>query len=106
MSRRDEGPAHFIAQVGLQCTRRLGKRDEANFTFPKKGLDLMISTVKIKGMSCNHCVRAVTEALTGLPGVTGVTVDLEMGQAVVEHDPSVSLQSVHEQIAKAGYEIG
>ncbi len=66
----------------------------------------MTSVVKIKGMSCNHCVMAVTKALNGLQGVSDVNVDLENGQATVEHDPSVSLNSVHEQIKKAGYEVG
>lgn len=66
----------------------------------------MTTVIKIKGMSCNHCVMAVTKALNGLQGVTDVNVDLENGQATVEHDPSVSLKTVHEQIAKAGYEIG
>ncbi len=66
----------------------------------------MTSIVTIKGMSCNHCVNAVAKALNGLPGVTDVNVDLDKGQAVVEHDPSVSLASVHKEIEKAGYEIG
>lgn len=66
----------------------------------------MTSVVKIKGMSCNHCVMAVTKALNGLQGVSDVNVDLENGQATLEHDPSVSLKSVHEQIEKAGYEVG
>jgi len=66
----------------------------------------MTSIVNIKGMSCSHCVMAVTKALNGLEGVTNVNVDLDNGQATVEHDQSVSLESVHKQIEKAGYEIG
>jgi copper chaperone len=33
----------------------------------------------VRGMSCGHCVGAVTEELTALPGVTGVSVDLVAG---------------------------
>jgi copper chaperone len=39
----------------------------------------------ITGMSCEHCVRAVKEALEGVVGVTGIkTLDLESGLALVE----------------------
>lgn len=36
----------------------------------------MTSTYLVKGMSCQHCVNAVTVELTGLAGVSAVTVDL------------------------------
>ena len=35
-------------------------------------------------MTCQHCVKAVTDALWKVPGVTHVTVSLETGQATVE----------------------
>jgi copper chaperone len=34
------------------------------------------TTYPVMGMTCEHCVRAVTEELARLPGVAGVTVDL------------------------------
>lgn len=37
----------------------------------------------ITGMTCEHCVRAVTKALQDVPGVTDVNVTLEPGAAVV-----------------------
>lgn len=40
--------------------------------------------LKIDGMSCQHCVQAVTEALLGVPGVESVVVDLEAGIAKLE----------------------
>jgi copper chaperone len=40
--------------------------------------------LKVTGMSCNHCVMAVTKALKALPDVNEVTVDLHKGEAVVE----------------------
>ncbi|MFW6078783.1 MAG: heavy-metal-associated domain-containing protein [Gemmatimonadota bacterium] len=44
------------------------------------------TTLKIQGMSCGHCVSAVTEALKGVEGVRSADVDLEGGRAVVEYD--------------------
>ncbi|MGB5233404.1 MAG: cation transporter, partial [Desulfoprunum sp.] len=34
-----------------------------------------MATIKIKGMSCQHCVAAVTKALSELPGISNVKVD-------------------------------
>ena len=34
------------------------------------------TTYKVTGMTCGHCVNAVTGELSGLSGVSGVTVDL------------------------------
>ncbi len=39
--------------------------------------------LKIEGMSCNNCVRHVTEALKGVEGVEKVEVSLEEGRAEV-----------------------
>ncbi|MFQ5488458.1 MAG: heavy-metal-associated domain-containing protein [Gammaproteobacteria bacterium] len=45
--------------------------------------------LKIEGMSCAHCSKAVTEALAGVAGVTAVKeVSLERGEAIVEGTPS------------------
>jgi copper chaperone CopZ len=37
---------------------------------------MMAATYQVSGMTCEHCVRAVTAELSDLAGVTGVTVDL------------------------------
>ncbi len=65
-----------------------------------------METIKIKGMSCNHCVAAVREALAGIEGVTDVNVDLAGGQASFKRDPAVSLSLLHKAIEEAGYEHG
>ncbi len=45
--------------------------------------------LKVEGMSCMHCIKAVTEALSQVPGVTAVQdVSLETGAATVEGSPS------------------
>lgn len=45
-------------------------------------------TLKVVGMSCQHCVHAVTSALQGVDGVSRANVDLQAGRAVVEYDES------------------
>jgi copper chaperone len=44
------------------------------------------ATLKIEGMSCGHCVQAVTQALQSVGGVRKADVDLAGGRAVVEYD--------------------
>jgi copper chaperone len=44
------------------------------------------TTLKIDGMTCGHCVAAVTRALESAEGVASATVDLQAGRAVVEYD--------------------
>ena len=40
----------------------------------------------ITGMTCDHCVRSVTNALKEVPGVAEVTVSLEKNEAIVKGD--------------------
>lgn len=63
----------------------------------------MVTTAKINGMSCAHCVRAVFTALGGVPGVS--RADVSIGQAVIEHDGSVTPEAVREAISIAGYDV-
>ena len=44
-------------------------------------------TLTVKGMSCNHCKQAVTQALEALPGVTDVNVDLQKGRSHPGRNP-------------------
>ncbi|MDR2565165.1 MAG: cation transporter [Bifidobacteriaceae bacterium] len=37
---------------------------------------MTVTTYKVEGMTCEHCVKAVKEEVGALPGVTGVEVDL------------------------------
>ena len=41
--------------------------------------EIIMSTVKINGMKCGHCVGSVTAALSEIPGISNVSVDLEKG---------------------------
>lgn len=40
--------------------------------------------VSVEGMSCEHCVRSVQEALESLEGIASVSVSLEDGAALIE----------------------
>lgn len=64
-----------------------------------------MKTITIKGMTCQHCVMAVTKALDEIEGIENVTVDLEKGEAVFDETVPVSMEIVEEQIRNAGYEI-
>jgi len=68
-----------------------------------KGEGIM-ATIKIKGMTCNHCVMAVTKALNEIDGIKNVKVDFEKGEAFFEGKP-VDMDLVREKIKKAGYEV-
>lgn len=45
---------------------------------------MQATTLKVTGMTCNHCVMAVTKALGAVPGVEAADVNLEKAQAVVK----------------------
>ena len=63
-----------------------------------------MTTVKVKGMSCQHCVMAVTKALKEIEGLTEVVVDLDKGQATFSETKPVDITLVKDKIKKAGYE--
>lgn len=65
----------------------------------------MKKELKIKGMSCQHCVKHVTNALQEVAGVTAVKVDLDQANATVETDGSVGEQVLKDAVAEAGYEV-
>ena len=65
-----------------------------------------MKTIKVKGMSCQHCVKAVTKALGDIEGVRDVKVDLAKGEASFEETVPVALEVLQEKIKKAGFEIG
>lgn len=62
--------------------------------------------IKVDGMSCDHCVKAVTKAVSALPGISGVGVSLNAGTVTVEHDPAQSsLDNIKYEIEDQGYDI-
>ena len=62
-----------------------------------------MTKLKIEGMTCHHCVKAVTEALAEVPGVDKVIeVNLEQGQAEVSGNADNA--ALISAVAEAGYE--
>jgi len=64
-----------------------------------------MNTIKIKGMTCNHCVMAMTKALKEIDGITNVKVDLQKAEATFDEARAVDMEVVKERIRKAGYDI-
>ncbi len=64
---------------------------------------LVITTLRVIGMTCNGCRKHVDAALRGVSGVTAVEVDLSGGSAKVVHDevPTTSLVAA---VENAGYQ--
>lgn len=69
------------------------------------GINMQRVTVGVGGMTCNHCVLAVTKALKDLSGVGEVKVDLAGGKAEIEYEPgTVSFDAFAKAIAEEGYQ--
>jgi copper chaperone len=59
----------------------------------------------VTGMTCEHCVRAVTEEVLGVTGVADVTVDLATGRLRVVSDMVVPFQAIEAAVDEAGYTV-
>ncbi|PEF50481.1 MULTISPECIES: copper chaperone CopZ [Bacillus cereus group] len=66
----------------------------------------MTITLKVQGMTCNHCKMSVTTALTELEGVQNVEVHLQEGTVNVEYDDTkVDVDKMKEVIEDQGYDV-
>lgn len=63
------------------------------------------ATYQVTGMTCDHCVRAVTTELVLLEGVRSVDVDLAQGAVTVTSDGPLDRDEVREAIDEAGYAL-
>ncbi len=65
-------------------------------------------TVNVDGMTCDHCVHAVTEEISKIPGVTGVNIDLHanaISPVTIASDQEISDSDIAEAVEEAGYTI-
>lgn len=62
-------------------------------------------TITVTGMTCEHCVRAVTTELTKLDEVQKVEVDLTTGQVTMQTTGPVEPSAVRAAVEEAGYEV-
>jgi copper chaperone len=64
-----------------------------------------MKSIKIKGMSCPHCVMAAGKALGAVDGVKNVQVDLKTGAATYEEEKPVDAKTIAAAIKKAGFDV-
>ncbi|MZH05197.1 MAG: heavy-metal-associated domain-containing protein [Nitrospinae bacterium] len=63
-------------------------------------------SVKVEGMTCQHCVQTITEALKKIPGLDSVAVDLDKKEVDVKFDENeTSLQEITGKIVEVGFEL-
>jgi copper ion binding protein len=65
----------------------------------------VITVLKVKGMSCQHCVMSVTKALSQLDGIKNVQVDLAKGEVRFDNIKAVASDKIEKAIVDAGYEV-
>jgi copper chaperone len=65
---------------------------------------MMTTELIVEGMTCEHCVRSVTEEVGDVAGVESVAVDLASGQLTVV-GAGVDLDAVRAAVDEAGYSV-
>ena len=65
----------------------------------------MVSTYRVSGMTCGHCVSSVSTELGKIDGVTNVDVKLETGEVDVISDSAIDDANVRAAVEEAGFEL-
>lgn len=67
----------------------------------------MATTImNVEGMSCEHCVNAVTGAVSDLAGVHAVAVSLKDKTATIDYEPEkVSIDDLKDAIEEQGFDV-
>ena len=60
-----------------------------------------MTTLKVEGMHCPKCVASVTKALSEVPGLSNVSVNLEKGEATFDGEAPVD--AIKEAVDKIGF---
>ncbi len=85
------------------------KPEERDQAIAEKEIDkeekTVFTTLKVRGMSCQHCVMSVTKALGQLDGIKNVQVDLAKGEVRFDNTKEVAADKIEKTITDAGYEI-
>lgn len=67
---------------------------------------IAILNLAVHGMTCGNCARSVERKLSGTPGVTKVTVELDKASATVEYDVKVvKPEVIANAVRQLGYEV-
>ncbi len=62
------------------------------------------TTLKIEGMTCDHCVHSIQEALSSVPGVKKAEVSLAQKEALVESEGPLDLSAAMKAVEEEGYQ--
>ena len=65
----------------------------------------MQESITVKGMSCQHCVKAVRAILNEFAGVSEISIDLTSGNVTYETEVEVDRQQLGPKLDEAGYEL-
>ena len=70
----------------------------------KSGDGLKTLAVVVSGMTCDHCKKAVEDAVFGVDGIGSASVDLDKGLLTVVYDPEqVDFTKVQDAVVRIGY---
>lgn len=70
-----------------------------------KLFDMVKTSIKVAGMTCQHCVNSVTEEVSSLSGVVSVNIDLVSGNVEIESENDLSESDLEAAVQEAGYEV-
>ena len=63
----------------------------------------MYREIRVSGMTCQHCVKTVKNALIEIDGIEDVIIDLESGIVKIEGD--IDIKKVEDSIRGVGYAV-
>lgn len=64
-------------------------------------------TLIVEGMTCQHCVQTIKEALEKIAGTNKVAVDLDKKEVQVDYNEvETNLQEISDKIVEVGFELG
>ena len=94
-----------ISELSLPDDRGEDMEESAAGSSGKEG-KIMEKTINVKGMTCPNCVKHVTKALSGMEGVSDVSVNLEAGTATFKTARDIPNTELSAVLDDAGYELG
>lgn len=63
-------------------------------------------TIKVEGMTCQHCVQVITDGLSNISGLNAVNVDLVKKEVSVEfNERETELHKIFDKIIEVGFEL-
>jgi copper chaperone len=63
-----------------------------------------MTTIKVNGMRCQHCVSSITKALTAIAGVSDVVINLETAEVSYQATADIDPEKIKDAIRKIGFE--